>query len=516
MSLSKQLRPRTSVKRSPKKGGSLWFERIMAIIAFLNYALVVFDFTYVPLRDFWLQGRVRLLSINLGGYQLEIPEEPIVVHRLPITQAYDWVKAIEPHRDTEAYLRRVEELEEELIQTSLRSPEVAEILEDLRQLSDEMIDTNPFLIANKTGTLEQIKNIMREHIWGEDGSSKEAFSIFWSQEHLATRNAIQELNFFNRKIRPLMETNYFRPIGENGRPVNNFGLLDFPFALIFFSEFLLRSWFISRRHTGVSWFDAMLWRWYDILLFAPVFFGLRSIRLLRILPVLIRLNQANLIDLKAIKKQASQGFVAGIAEDLTEVVVVGILNQVQGSIQRGELTDLLAQRNKNPYINLNDINEVAEISRLIVQLIINQVLPATREDLEAIIHHGLDKAIADIPGYQNFSKLPGVENLTQNIIEQTIHQVYSIVYTQIQHILEEDPEFDRLLDRLISTFTKSMSSEIQAQESMERMEYLLHALIEEIKVNYVQRLSEEDMEALLDQTRALRQAAQATMGNSGD
>jgi hypothetical protein len=33
-------------------------------------------------------------------------------------------------------------------------------------------------------------------------------------------------------------------------------------------------------------------------------------------------------------------------------------------------------------------------------------------------------------------------------------------------------------------------------------------LLEEIKINYVERLSEEDLEEVLEQTRAIRQIAQ--------
>ena len=46
-----------------------------------------------------------------------------------------------------------------------------------------MIETNPFAGAGKSGTLEKIKNRMREHI-GEE-SSKAAFNTFWSQEYLS-------------------------------------------------------------------------------------------------------------------------------------------------------------------------------------------------------------------------------------------------------------------------------------------------------------------------------------------
>ncbi|GBF78647.1 flavoprotein [Aphanothece sacrum FPU1] len=46
--------------------------------------------------------------------------------------------------------------------------------------------------------------------------------------------------------------------------------------------------------------------------------------------------------------------------------------------------------------------------------------------------------------------------------------------------------------------------------SMEQIESLLTDFLEEIKLNYVQSLSQEDVEDILEQTRALRQSAKTT------
>ncbi|NEO28513.1 MAG: hypothetical protein F6K03_16960, partial [Kamptonema sp. SIO4C4] len=148
---------------------------------------------------------------------------------------------------------------------------------------------------------------------------------------------------------------------------------------------------------------------------------------------------------------------------------------------------------------------VAEISRLVVNLIVNQVLPATRNDIEILLQYTVNKTIDELPAYQGVRQLPGMEQFKTNLTKQTIHQLYQIVYTQIQELIKEDEKFDELIEQLSESLTNSIRSEMQAKESIERLEYLLIALIEEIKVNYVQRLSQEDVEELMDQTRALRQ-----------
>ena len=510
--------------RSQKKSfrPRLWFEKIMALIVLINYIFVIFDITYIPLRDFWLQGRVQFY-IKIGKFEREIPQPPLTVIPASLSKFitnYDIIKGIEPYRDTSQYLQRVTDLNQGVDQlvseqaftnsnggTDSNSQEnIDKILADLRKKSQEMIEENPFQIANKTGTLERIKNKMREHVFEtEDNSAKEAFANFWSEANFREHGWRDELNFFDQEIRPLIATNYFRPVGENGEPVNNFGLLDSPFFLLFLTEFLARTWFISRRHTGVSWFDAMLWRWYDIFLLIPLF------RFLRIIPLTIRLDQAKLIDFKAIKKQASQGFVAGIAQDLTEVVIIQVVNQIQGTIEDGTIRNILIERNTNQYVDINDVNETAELVKLMANLVINKVIPDIRPEAEEFIRYNVDKALTQTPAYQGLENLPGIKTVQHQLTERLVSQLYEGLSVGLQGLLIEDPEFDILLEKLIEKFSNSLGTELQQEHSIDQIESLLRDLLEEIKINYVQNLSQENIENILEQTRALRQETQKTL-----
>jgi hypothetical protein len=503
------------VKRQPQppkkflvRLGALW-DKGIALLALANLILVLFDLTYIPFRDFWLQGRVQLF-IKIGPFEREFPEPPLRVLPFRVSDWYDWIKGIEPHQETEAYLQLVKELNQEIDRNALQTFDknansIERILKQLRDRSTEMIETNPFQIADKTGTLERIKNKMRQRVFDDKKNpSKAAFNTFWSRKYLEEKGSRQELNFFEQEIKPLIETNYYRPVGENGEPINNFGLLDFPFFLIFLLDFLTRTWLISRRHTGVRWFDAMLWRWYDIFLLIPL------LRWLRVFPVIMRLNQARLIDLHTIQKQARQGFVASIAEDITEVVVVQIIDQLQSSIRKGEISNLLSRRNIKEYIDLNQVNETAELLKLIINTVVHKVLPKIQPDIEALLEYNLKKAIEQSPAYQSIRQLPGLERLQTNLTEQLTKQIYQGLWTTITILLQEDPVFDKLLQRLINNFSRVITSEFQAEHSLEKIESLLSDLLEEIKINYIQRLSQEDIEKILEQTRAIRQATQTS------
>jgi len=112
----------TPTKSQSQVRRSLWFERGMALIASANLVLVLFDLSYIPLRNFWLQGRI---SIPLLNQTLKVPLPPIA-------KWYDPYKGIEPHRDTVAYLQRVDELEKTLGITNSQPLSTQEILNQLR------------------------------------------------------------------------------------------------------------------------------------------------------------------------------------------------------------------------------------------------------------------------------------------------------------------------------------------------------------------------------------------------
>ena len=194
-----------------KKKKNLWFERLIALTATVNLGLVLFNITYVGWRDFYLRK----------------------VHQ--IQDIYDPIKGIEPHRETENYLRKVEEFERQVSVTGIESVKSTEKLAEIRNLSVEMIENNPFAGASKSGTLEKIKNRMRDRLDSE--SSKRAFSTFWSRDYLLAKGLDKELDFFNQKIKPLIKTNYYRSIGENGEFIDKFRIIDLPFVILFAIEF---------------------------------------------------------------------------------------------------------------------------------------------------------------------------------------------------------------------------------------------------------------------------------------
>ncbi|MGK7919608.1 MAG: hypothetical protein AB4080_06325 [Trichodesmium sp.] len=455
------------------------FERIMALLALVNLTLVLFNITYITFRDF---------------YFIHIPE---------LTEIYDPIKGIQPNRDTEKYLNNVTKLKATIPQGS-NSLAVKKQLEELRELSVEMIDQNPFAVANKSGSLEKIKNRIRDRVPNPEDSAKESFITFWSAEYLTKKGWIEELKWFEKEIEPLIAKNYYRGIGESGGLTDYFGIIDLPFIIIFGLEFLGRTFLISRRYPSVNWPEAMLWRWYDIFLLLPF------LQFLRIIPVTIRLSDSQIIDLEPIRAQASRGFLAAIAQELTEVVVMQVINQVQKDVKNGELAKRIFSSQQQTYIDLNNINEIEAIATRLVQITVCQVIPELQADIENLIRYNIEKIIQESPTVQRFQQLPGVGNLANQLSERLVKELSNIASQGPQNAYEtvklamEDVEGTKLSTQLVQNFGKALGRELQQEHTLEELQSLLSAFLEEVKINYVMRMSDEDVEKILEETRQLQ------------
>jgi hypothetical protein len=443
----------------------------MAIIALVNFCLVLFDLSYIPWRDVYLQ---------------EIPS---------LAQLYDPIKGIEPHRETQRYLNLVNQLEAQVMQTDLQSPQVESELEELRLLSNEMIEDNPFAVANKSGTLEKIKNEIRDRVHIK--SSHQAFAYFWSQAHLAESGWQPELSFFNTQVRPLMQTNYYRGLGISGKFIDRFWLIDLPFVTIFGLEFLIRTYSISRQ-SHLNWLAAMLRRWYDLFLLLPVW------RWLRAIPVMIRLYQAELLNLEPIRAQVSHDFVANFSEELTQIVGVQLINQMQGSIQRGDVARWLFYPDRRPYLRVNETDEVSAIATRLLNISVYDVLPQIRPDIEDLVHHTLTSTLNQSPAYQRLQGLPGFS--LPKLTERLAKDLSQIAYNNLTLALE-DPVRAEITTRLVKNFRNTLETELQKQHNLQVIESLLTDMLEEIKINYVRGITEEGVGKVLEETEQLRQIA---------
>jgi hypothetical protein len=400
-------------------------------------------------------------------------------------------KGIEPERATVAYLETVDKLKEQVAQTGLTSIQAETLLADLREQSQALIDENPFQIAEKSGTLERIKNHMRDRTRRD--SARQAFQEFWSVGYLTQEGWSQEISYFNEDVIPLMETNYFRKIGEDGGPLDLFVLLDGWFLALFGLELMARTFYISRRYKNTNWLDALLLRWYDLFFFLPFW------RWLRAIPVLIRLNQSQLVNLIPLRNRINRVFITNFAVELTEVVVLRIIDQIQNLIREGNVTQwLLATGSGRRYVDLNGVDEVQAISTQVGSLLVYRILPKIKPELDAVLQHTLTSALNDAPGYQSFRQIPGLGTLPDQIAQQLVSQASATLYSTLTGTLN-DQKGAELTQSLVNQFSDSFRAELQTGKTLEELQALIIDLLDEVKINYVKQLDAEDVEQLMEE-----------------
>jgi hypothetical protein len=425
----------------------MWRERALALLAAVNLGLVCFDLSYVPWRSFYLR--------SLPG----------------VTKVYDPIKGIEPHRDTSKYLQTVDKLR----QQNLQSPAAAVLLQDLVEQSIRTIETNPFQLAGKTGSLEKIKNRMRDHM-GKD-SAKESFRLFWNPANLTPAKSAQELAFFDQKIRPLWEINYFRETSEDGDFVDWFWAIDSGFVGIFAIDLLLRVLGRRRQYPKRPWRSILLERWYDWLLLFPL------ARWLRLIPVAVRWHQAHLIDLSQWQDQVNRMFVQEFADELTQTVVAQVLGQVQSAIASGTASQLIREKLFLPQVDLNNVNEVEAIAQLVLEVIVYRVLPKIQPDLEQIAARLLQQSLVESPALQSLKLLPGFTEAPQQIIDNIVRQVSDALYLGLTKAIN-DPQNGRLAKQLAEHLTAAVGTELQKGQTIDKIESLVADFLMELRASY--------------------------------
>lgn len=448
-----------------------WFERPIAILAVINYALVLFNLSYIPLRDFYLKFFPGL------------------------TQIYDPVKGIEPHPETQNYLKKVNELEEQISESGLQSARTKKLLKDLQILSNRLIEDNPFAGANKSSTLEKIKNEMRHRV--RQDFARDAFATFWSQAYLAQAGWRQEIYFFNTRIQPLIITNYYRDIGGYGRFTDYFWLIDLPFVVVFALEILARTYYISRRKPHLSWWEAIVRRWYDFFLLLPFW------RWLRVIPVTIRLYQADLLNLDPLLKQLNYDLAVSFADKLAEIVGIQVINRMQESIQRGDVANwLFHPESHHPYVQMKNRNGAKAIATRLVNIGVYDIIPKIQPDVEALVHHSIEITLNKCFVYRQLRNVPGLNRLPTKLTEKLAKNLSQTAYESIITVFE-DPAGAELTARLLRNFRDALEVELKKKQNLQEVQSLLIDILDEIKIDYVRGIAEGGIEKALDEVEKL-------------
>jgi hypothetical protein len=488
-------RPRwhEALPRPASRLGRHW-DRFVAIWAAVNLLWVGFDLTYIPLRTFWQQRNLY-----------PIPSVPLAVPLsfLPdITPWVDPIKGIEPHRDTQGWLDRFQRLDAFMAahQPGQRlTPRQKQLLAEQQRATQELIDTDPFAASNASGTLEKIKNRLRERAEGHRrGSSKDAAAVLFSPEWVAPRAWETERLFWSRQVLPLMKSNYWRSIDENGRPTDHFWRYDLLlFQSVFAFDILLRAWRLRRRLPGLSWREALLRRWIDLPLLLP--FG----RWLRVVPVTERLQSCGLISVEPLRAVISRGVVALLAVELFEVLALQLIDGLQGLIRSRRWPARLRSLRSHQTVIHHDEQELVELMRIWAPLLLGQVAPRLAPELQGVLGHALGQSLQSAVVPPPLRQLEPLLRMEQGLARQLaggmVESLLDLSRSTGDRLGRRDDQQVQLLQRFIDRFWEELAVALESGPVLERSQQLLCAALEEFKRTYVSQISRAGIGGLIEE-----------------
>ncbi|MEM9009482.1 MAG: hypothetical protein AAGE59_39040, partial [Cyanobacteria bacterium P01_F01_bin.86] len=95
------------------------------------------------------------------------------------------------------------------------------------------------------------------------------------------------------------------------------------------------------------------------------------------------------------------------------------------------------------------------------------------------------------PAYQGAKTLPGIGDLVEQVSKQIVAEVSRNTYDVLIHSLD-DSEREALIAKLVENFTQAFKKELQKDTTVQELEALTVAFLEEVKVNYVRRTAEDN------------------------
>src|SRR6476661_7253992 len=263
---------------------------------------------------------------------------------------------------------------------------------------------------------------------------------------------------------------------------------------------LVKSLFHTRRKPGVTWFDFVLRRWYEVFLVIPIWHGWR------ILPVLVRLHKSGLVNLDRVFAQVTYEPVAYLADTMSEYMMVRFINQAKSSIKQGDAAQvLLAQQ---PYLHVNQENTIEQITKRILDLTIYKVLPQVQPDLEQLLHHNLETTIKQSDFYQIVQTFSPINILPTEMTEQLANYLAQTAVDVVSTTYEDD-KGRKILDNFSQEFNQSLRRELQDEKTLGELQSLLSDLLEEVKLNYIQGGLKSDPVQTFTEINSLREVRES-------
>lgn len=434
------------------------YEILFACVAVINYILLTFDALYL---------------YPLPYYRLTLRD--MMLHSMPrAVSLYDPVKGIQPHRFTVSYEEDYNALKKRFAdragapatESAAKDREIDALLAALVEKSRDMIDRRSadshFYLAEKDGVLEMIKNAMRRHLPNPNDSAKESFATFFSRTNLTEERRAAQFAFFDREILPLMQENYFRWIGEDGKRTDFFYRIDRWFVLFFLLDFVLRWGFALHGKKYRTWYLFPIHNAFDIFLLFPPHHS-AAFRLLRAIPIFVRLKRNRFIPDDGVLPNVIHNNARLIASEISGLVAMNILEETRQSLDSGG--------------NFSFSTETVEaMERLIsgrMEAFSRQVMPEIEPGISELVQYAINRAME-----------PYLLSPLGPIVRLILMNVHATVREGLEASLsgpEGTERLARILQKAVSEFLLEITDERNRETLMKDLSQFLVGLQRDIE-----------------------------------
>lgn len=256
----------------------------------------------------------------------------------------------------------------------------------------------------------------------------------------------------------------------------NFLLYDLAFVAVFVVEIVVRWGLAIYRGTYRRWYFYPLVHWYDVLGCVPVG-TFRSLRVLRLIVVVRKMQRLGLVDLK--QTAAYETFIYyrdALVQELTDRVVLRILDGVQEEVATNDvvveqITQHVILPRRTEFVN-------AVTHRL--QAATAEAYDTYRPDFQAYLDDVIAQAVQKNREISTIGMIPGVGSAVAQLLE---HAISDIVYNVLNQMMEDvgNPENDRVLAEITSISADAAFSSAYEQELHELVRSLLVESIDVVK-----------------------------------
>ncbi|MFM7268458.1 MAG: hypothetical protein ACKOZT_07725, partial [Cyanobium sp.] len=284
----------------------------------------------------------------------------------------------------------------------------------------------------------------------------------------------------------------------NGRPTDHFWRYDLLlFQSVFALDILLRAVRMRRRLPGLRWREAFLRRWIDLPLLLPFW------RVLRVAPVLERLQTSGLISIEPLRAVVSRGVVALLAVELFEVLALQLLDGLQQLVRSRGWPERIRGLRSHQTVVSPEPRELVQLLQIWAPLLLAQVAPRLAPELEGVLGHSLQQSLQSAvvpPPLRQLPPLIGVEKgLSRQLAAGMVDSLLDLTRSTGNRLGRRDDEQLELLQRVVDRFWDELAVALESGPVLQRSQDLVCALIEDVKRTYLGQLSRAGVGGLIEE-----------------